>query len=221
MRSSQNDEKIGDINAVIIDRAGQVKAVVIGVGGFLGMGERDVAVAWDKLHRTADNRYTLNMTKDQLQATPAYVYPKDRANRTAFEDEGYESRVPTAPSMADSTSTSATRQETMQTVNADSKEVYKGWNHSLTADGRIKASSFVGAEVMNSQNDSIGEVEEVLIGNRGQTQALLSVGGFLGVGERHVLVDWKDLKIAHQDESVRVTVDMSKDQLLKLPAYKE
>jgi len=43
------DEKIGDINEILLDHTGKVKAVVIGVGGFLGMGEHDVAVSMDKL----------------------------------------------------------------------------------------------------------------------------------------------------------------------------
>ena len=43
------NEKIGDINDVILDKAGKVENVVLGVGGFLGMGEHYVAVAYDKL----------------------------------------------------------------------------------------------------------------------------------------------------------------------------
>lgn len=219
--STENNQKIGDIAAVIINRGGQVEAVVIGVGGFLGMGERDVAVAWDRLGRTADKNFTLKMTKDEVRALPAYVYPKDRGNRVAFEDESYAARVSKAPSVADSRATTATRQETMERNVAASTQDEKGWNDSLTQDGRIKASSFVGAEVMNGQEDSIGEIEEFLIGKTGEAKALISVGGFLGVGDRHVLVDWKDLKIEHKDHSVRVSVDMTKDHLMKLPAYKD
>lgn len=43
------DEKLGDINEILLDKDGRVKAVVIGVGGFLGMGEHDIAVSMDKL----------------------------------------------------------------------------------------------------------------------------------------------------------------------------
>lgn len=43
------NEKLGDINELILDKAGKVESVVIGVGGFLGMGEHDVAVTFDKL----------------------------------------------------------------------------------------------------------------------------------------------------------------------------
>jgi len=46
---SANNESIGDVNDVILDRNGQVMAVVVGVGGFLGIGEKDVAVPFASL----------------------------------------------------------------------------------------------------------------------------------------------------------------------------
>lgn len=46
---SANNESIGDINDVILDRNGQVMAAVVGVGGFLGIGEKDVAVPFASL----------------------------------------------------------------------------------------------------------------------------------------------------------------------------
>ena len=44
-----NNESIGDINDVIMDRNGQIMAAVVGVGGFLGIGEKDVAVPFNAL----------------------------------------------------------------------------------------------------------------------------------------------------------------------------
>ena len=46
---NDNNEKIGDINELIIDKSGKVDNVVLGVGGFLGMGEHYVAVPMEKL----------------------------------------------------------------------------------------------------------------------------------------------------------------------------
>ena len=46
---NEANEKLGDINELILDKDGKVNAVVIGVGGFLGMGEHDIAVSMDKL----------------------------------------------------------------------------------------------------------------------------------------------------------------------------
>ena len=46
---NEANEKLGDINELIVDKDGEINAVVIGVGGFLGMGEHDIAVTMDKL----------------------------------------------------------------------------------------------------------------------------------------------------------------------------
>jgi len=46
---NEGNEKIGDINDVILDKTGKAANVIIGVGGFLGMGEHYVAIAFDKL----------------------------------------------------------------------------------------------------------------------------------------------------------------------------
>lgn len=46
---NEASEKLGDINELLVDKSGKINAVVIGVGGFLGMGEHDIAVSIDKL----------------------------------------------------------------------------------------------------------------------------------------------------------------------------
>ena len=48
------NEKIGDVNEILIDNSGKIDAVVIGVGGFLGMGEHDVAVPFNQLKPVMD-----------------------------------------------------------------------------------------------------------------------------------------------------------------------
>jgi len=46
---NQQNNKIGDIKELLLDKDGKVTQVAIGVGGFLGMGEHDVAVKWTDL----------------------------------------------------------------------------------------------------------------------------------------------------------------------------
>jgi sporulation protein YlmC with PRC-barrel domain len=46
---NDQDEKLGDISEILLDKSGKVDGVVIGVGGFLGMGQRDIKVEWSKL----------------------------------------------------------------------------------------------------------------------------------------------------------------------------
>ena len=72
------DESLGDVNDVIATKDGQVKAIVIGVGGFLGIGEKNVAVSPSALQRVADGnswKYQLATTKDELNAAPEFQAP--------------------------------------------------------------------------------------------------------------------------------------------------
>lgn len=46
---NEANERLGDINELILDSGGKVNAVIIGIGGFLGMGEHDISVSMDKL----------------------------------------------------------------------------------------------------------------------------------------------------------------------------
>ena len=72
------NETIGDINEILIDKSGKVAAVVIGVGGFLGMGERHAAVAFSALEvsRDKDNNALIkvNITKEQLKSAPEWAW---------------------------------------------------------------------------------------------------------------------------------------------------
>ena len=77
------NESVGDVNDVILDANGKVASIIVGVGGFLGMGEKDVALSFDQLSFARDNDNGLvvstNATKESLQAAPAYVKPDKRS----------------------------------------------------------------------------------------------------------------------------------------------
>ena len=62
-----DNQKIGEINELVLDPDGKVADVVIGVGGFLGVGEKNVAVEMSELKRGQDNRVMIDKTKEQLQ----------------------------------------------------------------------------------------------------------------------------------------------------------
>jgi sporulation protein YlmC with PRC-barrel domain len=60
--SSNNGDKIGDIVELILDSSGRVQAVVIGVGGYLGLGERDIAVPFDQIRFVNEPRVNASGT---------------------------------------------------------------------------------------------------------------------------------------------------------------
>jgi hypothetical protein len=67
-------EDMGRIVDVIVDHSGRARAAVIDFGGFLGVGSRKIAVAWNALHFTPDAQasVTLDLTRDQVKAAPEY-----------------------------------------------------------------------------------------------------------------------------------------------------
>lgn len=74
-------EEIGSISDLVFSEGGQIEAVVIGVGGFLGIGEKSVAVDFDALEFTlaADNteRWVLPTTAEALTTAPDFVWAED------------------------------------------------------------------------------------------------------------------------------------------------
>lgn len=73
-------ESIGEVNEVLFDNSGKVNAVVVGVGGFLGMGVREVAIAFSSLKMAHDtdgrNIITVDASKDTLKSAPQWTWPK-------------------------------------------------------------------------------------------------------------------------------------------------
>jgi sporulation protein YlmC with PRC-barrel domain len=75
-----SSNKIGEIEDVLIDKSGKISAVIISVGGFLGMDTKDVAAPFSAIHATMkDNKWwlTMNTTKDALKSAPGYKYDKN------------------------------------------------------------------------------------------------------------------------------------------------
>jgi hypothetical protein len=93
-----NNEKIGDVNDILFDRNGKVMAYVIGVGGFLGIGQKDVALAPAAFQVDTSDRdeikLKLAMTRDELKNAPEF---KPAASRPAPTTGQAPPRAPATP----------------------------------------------------------------------------------------------------------------------------
>lgn len=84
----QNNTNIGDVNDVLVSKDGKAQLVVIGVGGFLGVGEKNVAVPVSALQITPTSngddiaKISSNFTKDQLEKAPIFQWRKRIARRS-------------------------------------------------------------------------------------------------------------------------------------------
>ena len=74
------NNKIGDIEDIIVDRDAKIVGLMVGIGGFLGIGEKHVAVPYNMVHVTTrdNNKYHLvmNATKDSLKNAAGYKYDR-------------------------------------------------------------------------------------------------------------------------------------------------
>jgi sporulation protein YlmC with PRC-barrel domain len=78
----QAKDKIGSVDDVIVSDNGQVTGFMVGVGGFLGAGEKDVAVPFAAIHaemKDGDWYLTLDTTKDALKSARGFSFDKGKA----------------------------------------------------------------------------------------------------------------------------------------------
>ena len=79
----------------------------------------------------------------------------------------------------------------------------------------------LGKEVRSSAGEDMGRVVDVLVDQTGQVRAaVIDFGGFLGVGNRKVVVDWNALHFAPSDQPDRISLDLTRDQMKQAPEYK-
>jgi sporulation protein YlmC with PRC-barrel domain len=76
-----SDNKIGEIMDVLVSPDGHATALIVGVGGFLGAGEKDVAVPFSAVKHTMKDKkiyLTMDTTKDALKAAPGFKYDREK-----------------------------------------------------------------------------------------------------------------------------------------------
>ncbi|WP_114947133.1 PRC-barrel domain-containing protein [Microvirga calopogonii] len=104
---SANNESIGDVNDVILDRNGQVMAAVVGVGGFLGIGEKNVAVPFNSLEF---------MSAQQAQALDSSKNGSNNVNTTGSTATGNTAATGTGSAASNNTTTSSSDQNQPERV---------------------------------------------------------------------------------------------------------
>jgi hypothetical protein len=95
-------------------------------------------------------------------------------------------------------------------------------NSVMTQMGDARASKIIGSSVYNDHDEKVGSIDDLLIGKDGRMNAVLSVGGFLGMGTKYVEVPYADLTFGNtqRDSDNRVVLKgATKESLKTQPAY--
>jgi sporulation protein YlmC with PRC-barrel domain len=200
-------ENIGKVSDVVFDNDGMAKSVVIGVGGFLGVGAKNVAFDYDKLQwaeKNGDRWLVAQTTKDELTAHPEFdSKPYGPAPAPAASTDA---AAPTAPSATD----------TAQAPAAAPAEPVK------RADGNL-ATNIIGETVYNSTGDdaqNIGSVNDIVLSKEGKAQSLvIGVGGFLGLGAKNVTYDFNKAQWAEKNGDRWLVAQTTKEELQAQPDF--
>lgn len=201
-------EDIGEINDVIIARDGSVEAVLVDIGGFLGIGERQVAVDMKAVRFVSDSAtaedaddffLVLNADRAVLEGAPVYGM---------------------APGMTDDTATDQAMTDTETMAPAATATAADA--PATIAVAELTAEELQGAPVYDADNTWIGEVSELVLTPEGQvSEAVIDVGGFLGIGAKPVALDMESVTIAREagSDDLRLTVAMTKAELEAMPEH--
>lgn len=217
--AEQEWDDIGEINDVILGRDGSVKAVIIGVGGFIGIGEKDVAVEMSgiKMVNEKDDEgdffLVVNTNKEALTEFEAY------SRTSAMEMK--------AEAEAEAEMAEARAEATAKPMMDGDREMFMA--PEITRDGYGTASmdeltteDLTGARIYGTKDEDIGEINSLIVDDSGQiTRAILDIGGFLGLGEHQISVTLDELSILREADGTdfRVFIDATKEQLEAQPEY--
>lgn len=187
-------DDIGEIDEIVMTRNGDVTTVIVGVGGFLGIGEKSVAIDMSQLKFISDGEdadeyfVVVNATAAGVKDAPEYAaQPRnmEQANRPFL---------------------------TPPEVNRQGFDMVK--------EADLTTESLTGARVYGSADEDIGEVDRLLLTEAGKIdRAIIDVGGFLGLGEKEVAVTMKELTIVQNGSEIRVYIDSTQEALEAQPEY--
>ncbi|TGQ09782.1 MULTISPECIES: PRC-barrel domain-containing protein [unclassified Mesorhizobium] len=196
-------QNIGKVDDVVFDSGGKAKSAIIGVGGFLGVGKKDVAFDYAKLEwaeKNGDRWLVAKSTKDELNALPA------------FDRKPYDP----APAQSANTTQPANNTTTAQAPAAAPAEPVK------KAEGNL-ASNIMGESVYNGTADDaqkIGDVKDIVLAKDGKADSLvIGVGGFLGIGTKNVTYDFDKAKWAEKNGDRWLVAETTKEQLQAQPDF--
>ena len=216
----QNMEQIGQINEIVLSHDGEVRALVIGVGGFLGMGEQDVAITMDQVTFVSDaddgsQMYVvLNTSADMLTDAPAY----DRSAALTGGQQGMDQGQQAA-----GTQDMAQGQQDQQGQRTGFAAPHMERDGYAQIEARdVSTEMLIGKSVYDTQDNDVGSIDDMLLDEDGAvSHIIIDFGGFLGIGSSQASIGFDELTILTTEgySDVRVYVDATKAQIQDLPRY--
>ena len=239
-------ESVGDISDVLMSREGEAQAILVDVGGFLGIGAKTVAVDMEQLNIVSDGEnadeyfVVFTATREALENAPEFV-SADEANEamdSAATDTTATGAAATDTMVTDTTATDTTATEPMATDTttgmatdttgaatdtttgmATSDDPMEGMIDPTT----LTAEQLQGAPVYDANDERIGDISELVVAADGTiTEAVIDIGGFLGIGAKPVALNFEQIQVMAEDadgSGVRVHLTATEEELEAMPEY--
>lgn len=195
---ARSGDNLGEVDDVMRGATPGQMMLLVKIGG-VGADSKLIAVPFNEVQINAegDELYTTR-TREQLAAAPA---------------------VANAPAAAGANRDAADRGGAAQPPAAGAGQRGAG-----TASNQQRLADLVGADVVGSGGDKVGEVDDIVISTAGAdgTRAVLQVGGVAGIGQKRISVPLSQVTVEHpgNDDEPTLRVAMDADALQKLPEYK-
>ncbi len=216
-------EDVGSISDVVMTNDGDVRGILIDVGGFLGLGARTVMVDFEQLNFVADANaaedlsnfvVVATLNREELEALPEW----DEAQL----EQGYEARSTggIAPMNDDAQMNNDAQMNDGETGSMTTATAPEGYSD--MPEQERTAERLIGANVTSAEGEEIAQVEDLVLDTDGAaSHVVMDVGGFLGMGTHTVAIDIDDVDLLWNDtdEDVMVRVSMTEDELRELPAH--
>ncbi|ATU94549.1 PRC-barrel domain-containing protein [Phyllobacterium zundukense] len=201
---------IGEVTDIVLSPDGNAVAALIGVGGFLGVGQKDIAVSLDQLAWVTrdDNKRWLVVASSKEELSGAPTFDSNSLLRDGASD----------PAKGQATGV-ATNAKTESVVNKAASDIRSALKAVPTAS--ISSEKLIGSAVYGPDEKQLGSVADTLMAGDGQVDAfVVDVGGFLGLGKKPIAISIENLDLLADDNGkISVFTPFTKDELEKHPAY--
>lgn len=202
-----NWEDIGEIGDIYVNGDGEIASIVVDVGGFLGMGEREVALTMDQLKLKED-------ADDEGDVFVVYTGPRsaleeqEEFQSAEAEQDGFMSyrdeRAADDMNMNDTASDDAKKSNDMA---RDTNLSMRVGDMDISADNILGQSVYIrnadnadtaiedAAEDVSDNWERVGEIGDLVLSKDGEiTSVVVDAGGFLGMGEKHIQTNMDEVK---------------------------
>ncbi|WP_138934436.1 PRC-barrel domain-containing protein [Roseovarius arcticus] len=221
-------DDIGEINDIIVTADGNVSAVILGVGGFLGLGERDVAVAMSDIQivreegDSNDRFLVVSTSKEALEQLPAFERNDDMVadgDMKTDADIAADGDMKVEKTEAEMAANDGVQREMLPRPTVE-REGYA--EADMAAVRQMTSEDLEGAVVYGANDENVGEIDSLIIGDDGTiNEVVINVGGFLGLGEKPVAVTFDELQILQETDGddLRIYIDSTEERLEAQPEF--